>query len=218
MRATRAGIAAAAGAAVLALAGCADDAADREPTETVTSTVTQTPDPGGDGTPEPGPTETAPPADDDPPRDAEEFHAATEPDEGEPSDDAVLSPTGLRFAEHEGYDRVVLDLEGTGEPGWWVAYVESPAEQGSGAEVDLDGQAFLEVAVTGVQYPTEEGAEEYGGPDEISPTGSEVIEEVVVGGIFEGRQQMFLGLVSEQPVRVFGLADPPRLVIDVQHP
>ena len=37
-----------------------------------------------------------------------------------------------------------------------------------------------------------------------------------VSGIFEGQNQAFIGLDEQVPFRVFHLADPARVVVDVQ--
>lgn len=117
-----------------------------------------------------------------------------------------------------GFDRVVVDLSGSGRPGWLGEYVEDPVLQGSGAPLQLDGDATLRLAVTGVVYPTEEGAEPYAGPQRIGADAGEAVEEVLYGSILEGQAEVFVGIGSEWPFRVFGLEDPTRVVIDVVHP
>src|SRR5262245_17927019 len=51
--------------------------------------------------------------------------------------------TGVRFAGHEGYDRVVVDLEGspTGYQARWVTQI---VQDGSGDPVDVKGGAYLQ--------------------------------------------------------------------------
>lgn len=131
---------------------------------------------------------------------------------------AGLSPVDLRFAERQGFDRVVLDLAGEGAPGWFAGYTDDPRAAGSGNPVQVAGDAVISIDATGIQLPTEPGAQEYTGPERLTPDASGVVEEVVVGTLFEGQQQLFVGVASEQPYRVFRLADPPRLVVDVRHP
>ncbi|OMQ15486.1 hypothetical protein A7K94_0209090, partial [Modestobacter sp. VKM Ac-2676] len=73
-----------------------------------------------------------------------------------------LTVTSVRVGDHEGFERVVFELAGTGTPGWQVEYVEAPSSQGRGTPVDVPGQAYLRVILTGTSYPYETGAEEVG--------------------------------------------------------
>ena len=134
-------------------------------------------------------------------------------------DGARLSVVDLRFGRHDGYDRVVVDLAGDGRPGWFATYRDVARHQGSGHRVDVDGRTVLEVSVTGVRYPNERGAQPYGGPEVLRPGSAGVVAQVLRGSVYEGRQQVFIGLdAREQPFRVFRLTHPPRVVVDVQHP
>lgn len=224
-------------AAALVLAGCTGGTDDPEPTVTVTETVSPpddgaSPDPTPtdepDGTPaapdeSPGPTEspgpdTGPLPDEGGTEDDAPFPADASRDTQQVGGDAFLSPVDLRFGVHEGYDRLVLDLTGEGTPGWTAEYVEDPTQQAAGGPVYLEGDAYLMVLVRGVVYPTEEGAEPFEGPRRITPSRGDVIQDVVYGSLFEGQQEIFIGLSSRQPFRVFSLEDPTRVVIDVQHP
>jgi hypothetical protein len=51
-----------------------------------------------------------------------------------------------------------------------------------------------------------------------APGEAAVLTEVVVGGVYEGQKQVFLGLTEEVPVRVARFEDPERVVIDLDHP
>ncbi|MFW2513460.1 hypothetical protein ACNI3K_06750 [Demequina sp. SO4-13] len=174
-----------------------------EPVSTPTETVTTQPDPAED---------------DEPPEEEAPFPADRATDTADASGDAQLSPVDMRFGVHEGYDRIVLDLEGPGQPGWSSSYVDEPTMAGSGRTVDLAGEASLVTHVDGVVYPTEEDAAEYEGPERFQPEAAGVIEEVVYGSVYEGQVDIYVGLSSEEPFRVFSLEDPTRVVIDVQHP
>ena len=162
--------------------------------------------------------EDAPLPDEDPADEEMPFPANLEPDTSEVGQGAQLSPVDLRVGVHEEFDRVVLDLTGEGVPGWRAEYVDDPTLQGSGAPVELAGDAALKVVVEGVVYPTAEGAEDYQGPQRIDPEATGVIQEVVYGSIFEGHTEIFIGLASQEPFRVFLLEDPTRVVIDIVHP
>lgn len=206
-------------AAPLALAACTADApavdptTPQEPSSTVEPSVEPEPDPT---TPSPSPS-SAPGGDDGEPEGEEApFPADLSMDTAEPSPEAFLSPVDLRFGAHDGYDRVVLELTGEGEPGWWAEYVEEPVDGASGLPIDVEGEAFLRVIVRGVAYPTEPGAVEYAGEDHLSPDGV-AVGDVRLEGIFEGQQELYLGVSDRLPFRVFRLEDPARVVIDVQH-
>ncbi len=198
--------------------GCTTD----NPPPTVTATVSTTPaspseTPQADPDPSPSASETPLP-DAGPPAEAAPFPADREPDTAQASTDARLSPVDLRFGVHDGFDRVVIDLAGAGTPGWLGQYVEEPTQQAAGEPVYVLGDAYLEILVSGVVYPTEAGAQPFEGPRTITPVLGGVIKEVRYGSEFEGQVEIWIGLTSDQPFRVYSLTDPTRVVIDVQHP
>jgi len=190
------------------------EARDGSPTRASTAQPSPTQDPSERAPTTPAPTTDA----DEPTPDEAPFQADRRRDTAE-HEGGRLSPVDLRVGRHDGYDRVVLELAGSGRPGWFAEYVDEPRNQGRGDRADVRGQHHLELMVTGVQYPMEEGAQEYRGPREVTPDGLPVVAEVEVGALYEGYQQVFIGISSErEPFRVFRLADPPRVVVDVQHP
>ena len=167
----------------------------------------------GDSTPEPAATATEAAAG--PP-----FSANTEPDVAEPTGagETFLSVTNVRVAAHDGYDRVVFDLDGrgSGRPGWRVEYVDEATDDGSGHAVDVSGDAILRVSLSGTATPTDSGVEGFSG-DRIEP-GTESIDEIVYRYWFEGYTTAFIGVdKSERPFRVFLLENPTRVVVDIQH-
>lgn len=210
--------------AALALAGCTDGASD-DPSDGPASTNPPpvdlgTPDePTDDATDEPTSAEpttepgTEPPTTADPSSLPAWLPADTVAESGELSGGELL-PVALRVGDHEGFDRVVLEMTGAGTPGWHVAYVPEAIADGRGDRLDIDGDAVLEVRVSGTRYP-EEGEEHYDGPMELD--GEDVIEEVRYVGTFEGLTQLFIGVDDgPQQFRVFALAEPARLVIDIR--
>ncbi|SEE27180.1 AMIN-like domain-containing (lipo)protein [Ruania alba] len=219
---------AAALAAALALAGCDGDGGGGSPGDGggATDPTTSESEPAAEPTAEPSedptsdqessePTETAPTSEDEPSEGAEPFPADTSTDtqaqEGEP--DALL--VDARTGAHEGFDRVVIEFDGTGTPGWTAEYVDEAVQDGSGNPILLEGDAVLEVRLDGTRYP--EKTDDYFSPTTLDHEGEEV-EQVDVGGTFEGYTQVVLGIDdSDAPFRVFSLTDPVRVVIDVQH-
>jgi hypothetical protein len=139
----------------------------------------------------------------------------TEPVEQAGSGDPDALPTTVRFGEHDGYDRVVFDFEGSGVPGYRAEYVDEAVQDGSGLVVEVDGDAILRVRMDGVRYP-EQGEAYDGGPGVYDPGASEVVEQVRLEGTFEGVALAFIGIDDEdRGFRVFTLTDPVRLVVDV---
>jgi hypothetical protein len=139
------------------------------------------------------------------------------PSAADPSDDARLTVTQVRVGAHDDYDRVVFEVAGTGTPGWDVRYVEHAADEASGKPVDLPGHGALQVVLTGMGYPDDTGQTEWhAGP--LTTEGYGQLWEVDLLGTFEGRTQAFLGLKDAgASYRVFALADPQRVVVDVRH-
>ncbi|TDE95781.1 hypothetical protein EXU48_05820 [Occultella glacieicola] len=209
---------AAAGAALALLAGCTSGSGDDEPTGDAT---TATGTPSATETPsEPSPSETGstdPGRTDDDIDDAPPFPADASEDVGEAAGEPDLMLADVRAAEHEDFDRVVLEFVGTGTPGWVADYVDGATEDGSGEPIDLEGEADLQISVSNTRYPNEGEAGYYDGPRQFEAEGDE-IEEVHVAGTFEGLTQVVVGIDTDgAPFRVFALTDPVRVVLDVQH-
>ncbi|MFC7876279.1 hypothetical protein [Isoptericola sp. NPDC057391] len=210
----------------LALAACAGDGTGDDPgagpttspgdaatpSDTASGTPSGTPDAGDDDAPlddtaGDGPATTAP------------FPADASPDSADPSADAALVVTDVRVGRHDGFDRVVFDLEGGGRPGWSVEYVDAAADDGSGEPVRVDGDGVLQVRLSGMAMPGEDPEiAEYDGAT-IDPDGTQAVEEVVYRFWFEGYTTAFVGVDEPGlPFRVFALEDPARVVVDVQDP
>lgn len=121
--------------------------------------------------------------------------------------------TDVRVAEHEGFDRIVLVFTGTGVPGWAVNYVDAAVLDGSGEAVTLGGDAILDIYASGTTWPA---ADYFSGPMQFKPEDGGDVNDVHVGGTFEGYTQVLAGIDGDPvPFRVFALTDPPRLVVDV---
>lgn len=194
----------------LALAGCLlAVACSDDPTRTA----------GADSSP-PG---AAEPAEATPPRSPEPsatgsvpFPADTRRDEQAP-EGGPLTVTAVRVARADGYDRVVFELAGRkpGEPGWRVEYVDNPRRDGSGEPVQVEGKATLVVLIDGAGYPFDTGQEQVRAVE--VPADTEVVADVELGSVFEGVYEAFIGVTRKVPFRVFRLADPARVVVDLRH-
>ena len=163
------------------------------PTTDAPTTSAPTPDTSDSGTSSPAAPSSSPPGTSAP------FPANTRPDTHEGSGNPV-TVTDVRVGRHDGYERVVLDVGGGGQPGWDARYVDDPRHQGSGDPVDVDGDAVLVVDVTNVGHPEDTGVAMYDGPSRLAV--GDTILEVVVGSTFEGHTQVFLGVAGQQRFRV----------------
>lgn len=127
--------------------------------------------------------------------------------------------TDVRVGAHEGFDRVVLEFEGTSPPSHRIGYIEEPIVQdGSGNPVEVEGSAFLELRMTpasGVDLSGVEYEPIYEGPERVEAPGTGVVTEVVRTGDFEANLAWVVGLEEEAPFAAEWLTDPLRLVVDV---
>jgi hypothetical protein len=197
-----------AGAAVLSGCGGGDDVdtAAGQPSSSTASTPAETsssdPADGGDTAGDSG-------------TEAPSFPANTEPDTADPSADSRVSLTDVRIGRHDGYDRVVFEVGGTGAPGWDVRYVDQPSSQGSGDPVDVEGEAALQVTLTGTGYPHDTGVEEFPARTPVSNPDAATVAEVLFDGTFEGQSVAFVGTTAQTPFRVYLLENPARVVLEV---
>lgn len=128
------------------------------------------------------------------------------------------SLVNVRAGRHDCYDRLVLDIAGSGTVR--VRYVAAVAHQGTGAPIPLRGGAFLEI-ITGPAYDVNTGAPTYAPADPcelVNVSGWQTFRQVAYGGSFEGATTIGLGVRARLPFRVFALSGPgngSRLVIDV---
>ena len=191
-------------AAPVVLAGCGDRAVDQEAAASTASvaesSATQTSDaaPAGDSATH------APP-----------FPANTDPDTAAPSSDASVTVRDIRLGRQDGFDRVVLEVGGTGTPGWDVRYVDAASSQGSGEPVDVAGNAVLQVSLTGVGYPYDTGVTEYPPRHPLSAAGTQDVTQVVYDATFEGTAVTFVGTNQRAPFRVYLMKNPTRVVLEV---
>lgn len=131
-----------------------------------------------------------------------------------PSEPAQLVVTGVRVGTHEGFDRVVVDLAGTGEPGWFVDYTSTPMQETTGKALSVAGNAFLNINIDGTVYPFEAGSDVTEVSVDKAPETGNVVD-VVSAGTYEGRSRVVVGLRSALPYSVQVLDNPTRLVVDI---
>ena len=197
-----------------ALPGCGGGGGDGAGASSSSSTATSPPeetsaaatsDGGGDG----GDTDA------DGATDAPPFPANTEPDAASPSGGSLVTVTDIRIGRHDGFDRVVFEVDGTGAPGWDVRYVDDPASQGSGDPIDVEGSAALQVILMGIGLPHDTGVDEWSGPNPLAVAATETVTEVAWDATFEGQSVAFVGTTAQTPFRVYLLENPVRVVVEV---
>jgi hypothetical protein len=143
-------------------------------------------------------------------------------DEGD-VDHALIAD--VRVGQHAGFDRIVFEFESesgredvAGLPQWMLREADGPPrESGSGDPIEVAGDRILHLTLIGGTKLTEDFDLAYDGPTEFRP-GSPQLVELVEGGDFEAVSDWYAGIEGEPCLRVFGLEDPIRLVIDLQHP
>lgn len=135
-----------------------------------------------------------------------------------PADSApmTLGIQDVRFGSHDGFDRVVVELDGTGEPGWFADYSDKAIQQASGHTLPVAGTTFLNLGIDGISYPFEKGRDDYSF-EPIKPGGG-LVAEVYGAGVFEARYQLVIGLNGgAHPYSVQLLSNPTRVVVDILH-
>lgn len=186
-------------AAALLLAGCSDADPDDELSDPPPTPDEQPGDdeaPGDEGDGDGGGTSDG---DDDDTADDDSADDSDSADDGTPDDGDDGTP-------------------GDGRAGWLVEYVDEARAQGSGALVDVDGDAVLRVAIRNVPLPPDlPDTIEIWDEDRLRAPSGGVVTEVVNDTIFEGQHTFFIGTMGEQPFLIERLDDPQRVVIDLFH-
>jgi hypothetical protein len=123
---------------------------------------------------------------------------------------------GLRAASNpEGFDRLVLDFGTDAVPRWRVGYAARPPFRcGSGQAAQVEGARFLGVRLQGTQAHDDQGQPTV--RQRELPLNMPVMRAMVMTCDFEGEVELVVGVAAGNPYRVMELANPTRLVIDVQ--
>jgi hypothetical protein len=96
-----------------------------------------------------------------------------------------------------------------------VRWVDRIVQDGSGARVRVAGHAFLSISLspavahTDAGHPTVTGRETFALPN---------VTQYVLAGDFEGVVNLGVGVQRKEPVHIFTLSSPNRLVVDVATP
>ncbi|MCR5928103.1 hypothetical protein GC584_01370 [Corynebacterium sp. zg912] len=121
----------------------------------------------------------------------------------------------VRAGSHEGVDRVVVELSGTGTPNVLAGYTPDPSQQASGLPLVPAGNAYFELIIQGVPWSMGLSDADLAKAD---PTGVAAggIQEIADGGIFEADAQYIVGLDAQRPYNLYLLENPTRVVVDFQ--
>ncbi|MGP3911729.1 AMIN-like domain-containing (lipo)protein [Nonomuraea sp. 10N515B] len=121
----------------------------------------------------------------------------------------------VRYASHETYDRLVIDLEGD-IPGYSVRWVDEFVEAGSGKPLEVRGGAYLQLTLFPANAHEENGELTWkGGP--VYQADLRNLTEVVRTGDFESRVGIGLVLARQAAFQLTEASSPNRLVLDVAH-
>lgn len=121
----------------------------------------------------------------------------------------------LRYAAHDDFDRVVLDIKGR-IPGGAARYRRAFHFDGSGKKVPIRGRSGIALALNPAYAHDKAGHGVYDGP-RIARPHLETLRALAFTGDFEGYVSFGFALTHRAPYRVFKLHHPQRLVIDFQH-
>jgi hypothetical protein len=175
--------------ALLGLSACGDDETDGGAAPTASSTVTVTDESNSTASPKP----TSSPAEAPSPQLQWPTADVTAPFGGQVP--PVPTLVAIRVGAHPegGYDRAAFEFEGS--PGYQVGYRSEIFYDGSGAPVDLEGDAFIQVVFNPAQAHDDAGQSTLSSPP-VQPVEVDfaTLESYVLNGDFEGYVSVALGL------------------------
>jgi hypothetical protein len=145
-----------------------------------------------------------------------DFKGTTGATEKKPTADGARMVTAVRFARHEGYDRVVFEFSEGKMPGYKIEYAAEPVEQcGSGDKVAVTGEGVLTVLFMPLAAHTDEGDPTIDRRETLPKL--PMLLEIERVCDFEGEVEFALGLSKRTEYRVTELTGPMRLAIDIKH-
>jgi len=118
---------------------------------------------------------------------------------------------GVRVGRHVGYDRFEIQFGG-GVPSYEVTRLQTPTFEsggGRGGKVTLEGTTGVAITMSSVSNWTS-----YSGPTEFHPQFTFLRQAQQVQN-YEGYQTWALGIQGTTCLRIFTLASPNRLVVDI---
>jgi len=131
-----------------------------------------------------------------------------------PPDRLPLPLRDVRAGPQEHFDRAVFEFDGDTVPGYRVEYVAQPVHCGSGQPVEIGGGAWLQVTMNPAEAHNAQGGVTVG--QLRRRPNLKAIRELQETCDLEGDVTWVLGLAGRRGYRVFELANPPRIVVDVR--
>jgi hypothetical protein len=129
---------------------------------------------------------------------------------------AVPTLTQVTAAHHPGFDRLVFQFTGGVPAQRSVSYVSRIIADGSGLPVSVVGSALLQVHFFAASGHDARGNNTYGAVRRTFALPG--IIQVVNSGDFESVLSFGVGLARKEPVHMFTVTGPSRVVIDVRTP
>lgn len=123
--------------------------------------------------------------------------------------------TDVRVGQHDGFDRVVVELTGSAatQLSWRAEYTDNPHTLGRGNRVDPGGKNVLAIHLQGLPMALDPHPAEHG----MVPSSAQGnVAGVYVDPSFEMDAQVFIGLDRRRAFHVSTLDSPTRLVVDIQ--
>ena len=210
-------------AAALTVAGCGAETGDTEPTVEPETASTATSAAGSTA-----PASTSAAADNTTEADTKDVSAAAAPAGAQTATPFTLEDTHLqnpghpelqiedvRAGSHEGVDRVVVELSGSGTPNVLAGYTADPRQQASGLPLVPAGNAYFELIIQGVPWSMGLSDADLAKADPAGVAAGS-IQEIADGGIFEADAQYIVGLNAQRPYNLYLLENPTRVVVDFQ--
>ncbi|HET9143265.1 AMIN-like domain-containing (lipo)protein [Actinophytocola sp.] len=133
----------------------------------------------------------------------------------------------VRAGRHDCYDRVVFDIAGPAEAGYFASYVPVVTADGSGQPVPVPGTALQVVVRAPAQGFDSSGAEVFARTGDYLYTESQLagwqsLRAIRFAGFFEGQCTIAVGVSAMLPFQVSTQLDPAnhtrKLVLDIAHP
>jgi hypothetical protein len=121
----------------------------------------------------------------------------------------------LRYSHHKRFDRVVIEIRGQ-IPSGRTFYARRFTYDGTGDPVPIGGRSGLGVVLFPTQAHNDQGEDIYTGP-EIARPHFQTLKAVAFTGDFEGYVSFAFALTHRAPYRIFTLAAPHRIVVDLHH-
>lgn len=121
----------------------------------------------------------------------------------------------VRAGAHDGFDRLVVELSGTGSPSVIAGYEADPRQQASGNELRPAGNAFFTLLIQGVPLSMSADEAIVAKSDPAGAAAGNIVG-VADGGVFEADAQYVVGLDTERPYKLTMLENPTRVVVDFQ--